>query len=170
MLKTLLLNASGECISFINEEKVCKFLSKPNKVEVISNWNEKIFYGRGWFYHPSILRLKHQVRWIPKRIRYSSIAVFKRDQFKCQYCGIFLTAAKSTIDHVVPRYLGGTSGWKNCVTACFECNNRKGPRTPEQAGMPLLKVPKIPTITVLNEISLLSKIHPDWEFYIQGLK
>jgi 5-methylcytosine-specific restriction endonuclease McrA len=49
-----------------------------------------------------------------------------------------------TIDHVIPRMLGGHTDWENVVAACRECNHRKGGRTPDQANMPLLSVPRQP--------------------------
>ena len=49
-----------------------------------------------------------------------------------------------TYDHVVPRALGGKTTWENIVTACIDCNQRKGGRTPEQAGMKLRSSPVKP--------------------------
>ena len=61
--------------------------------------------------------------------------ILMRDQYECQYCG----KPASTIDHVKPRCQQGTSSFKNQVAACSKCNNAKAGRTPEQAGMPLLR-------------------------------
>ena len=47
-------------------------------------------------------------------------------------------------DHVKPVARGGRDSWTNTVTACRRCNTRKGSRSPEQAGMPLLYVPYVP--------------------------
>ena len=49
------------------------------------------------------------------------------------------------MDHVVPRSLGGQDTWLNTVASCAEDNHRKADRTPEQAGMPLLRAPFEPT-------------------------
>ena len=49
-----------------------------------------------------------------------------------------------TRDHVTPLHQGGKNTWSNLVTACRDCNARKGGRTPEQAKMPLIAVPFIP--------------------------
>jgi 5-methylcytosine-specific restriction endonuclease McrA len=40
----------------------------------------------------------------------------------------------------------GLDHWMNVVTACKACNHRKGNRTPEQARMPLLFAPYIPSL------------------------
>ena len=50
-----------------------------------------------------------------------------------------------TRDHVMPVSKGGRDIWENVVSACFHCNSRKGSRTPQQAGMPLLAVPYRPS-------------------------
>jgi len=60
--------------------------------------------------------------------------VIHRDKV-CQYDNCQRKAV--TVDHVIPRCHGGQSTWSNLVGCCMECNQRKGPRTPEQAGMKL---------------------------------
>ena len=51
---------------------------------------------------------------------------------------------KLTIDHIIPRGRGGQDLWENLVAACKTCNQMKGNKTPEEAGMPLIKKPKRP--------------------------
>jgi len=71
--------------------------------------------------------------------------LFRRDGNLCLYCGAHFLARDLTRDHVRPISRGGTDAWRNVVTACRRCNNHKGGRTPEQAGMQLLAVPFTPT-------------------------
>lgn len=71
--------------------------------------------------------------------------LFARDRHTCMYCGASGPAIRLTRDHVIPRCQGGEDRWTNVVTACATCNTRKGGRTPDQAGMPLLAVPYRPT-------------------------
>jgi 5-methylcytosine-specific restriction endonuclease McrA len=92
---------------------------------------------------PSVIRLSRHVRLPPRRVVLSRRAVLRRDGYACQYCGA--VTLRPTLDHVVPRRLGGGATWTNLVTACRACNQRKGGRTPEQAGMPLLQRPFAPT-------------------------
>jgi 5-methylcytosine-specific restriction endonuclease McrA len=40
----------------------------------------------------------------------------------------------------------GRDHWMNVVTACKSCNHRKGNRTPEQAHMPLMYAPYVPSL------------------------
>jgi 5-methylcytosine-specific restriction endonuclease McrA len=60
---------------------------------------------------------------------------------RCGYCGKDAT----TIDHILPRSRGGRNTWKNTVAACTVCNQRKGDRTPAEAGMVLRLQPSVPT-------------------------
>lgn len=50
-----------------------------------------------------------------------------------------------TIDHVIPKKLKGSDTWENMTCACVRCNNKKGDRTPEQAGMPIRRRPARPS-------------------------
>ncbi|MCB1634086.1 MAG: HNH endonuclease [Xanthomonadales bacterium] len=72
-------------------------------------------------------------------------ALFNRDRQICLYCGVHGSRQTLTRDHVVPLSQGGRDVWQNVVTACLNCNLRKGGRTPQQAGMPLLAVPYRPS-------------------------
>ena len=98
----------------------------------------------GVFPLPRVVRL---VRYVVTRWRYTSgpawsrAGVFARDGRRCAYCG----AAATTIDHVLPRSRGGPNQWHNTVAACGPCNQRKGDRTPDEAGLRLRLVPVAPT-------------------------
>ena len=71
-------------------------------------------------------------------------ALFLRDASLCMYCGTPRKSGSLTRDHVLPMSRGGLDRWTNVVTACRSCNARKGNRTPEEAGMPLLAIPYVP--------------------------
>lgn len=75
----------------------------------------------------------------------NNAALFARDGHLCMYCGDELPRPLLTRDHVVPLSRGGRDVWENVVCACIGCNSRKGNRTPQQAGMPLLAVPYRPS-------------------------
>lgn len=167
MLHTLLLNSTYECIGFISDRKVFKLLAK-DKVDVLESWEgQKISFGRdNNINHPAVLKLKHHVRWIPRKVRFNRTAVFRRDQHVCQYCSKALTPVKLTLDHIFPRSRGGENSWRNCVTCCFECNNKKGPRTPEEARMTLIRKPLTPQLTITSEYALMKHKHESWKNYI----
>ncbi len=65
--------------------------------------------------------------------REEAMKVFKRDNFKCQYCGLdglhrFEDWLILTLDHIHPHARGGTRTMENLVTACQPCNIIKGKR------------------------------------------
>lgn len=71
--------------------------------------------------------------------------LFKRDANICLYCAMRFPTRDLTRDHIKPVSQGGRDLWTNVATACRRCNNYKGGRTPEQAGMELIAVPFTPT-------------------------
>ena len=71
--------------------------------------------------------------------------LFKRDGNLCMYCAMQFTSRELTRDHITPISQGGLDVWNNVAAACRRCNNHKGGRTPEQAGMELIAVPFTPT-------------------------
>jgi len=91
---------------------------------------------------PSVIRLL-EYRRIPRQTRaLSRKNILVRDRYTCQYCHQSFGPADLTLDHVVPRSKGGNSTWENLVASCRRCNNRKGDRSPEEAGMRLLRKPQ----------------------------
>ena len=64
-----------------------------------------------------------------KSIKFSRHNLYLRDLFQCQYCQDTFDYDDLTIDHVVPRSLGGKTSWENCATSCKACNFRKGSKT-----------------------------------------
>lgn len=93
---------------------------------------------------PTVVRL---VRYVVTKWRYtagpawSRAGVLARDGRRCAYCGGHAT----TVDHVLPRSRGGRNTWLNTVAACDGCNQRKGDRTPAEAGMRLSFEPATPS-------------------------
>ncbi|GAB4397236.1 MAG: HNH endonuclease [Rhodoferax sp.] len=72
--------------------------------------------------------------------------LFARDRHVCAYCGQQFPDSELTREHIIPYAQDGRDDWMNVVTACRSCNHRKGNRTPEQAGMPLLYAPYVPSL------------------------
>ena len=93
---------------------------------------------------PEVVALTHYDRIPTNAVTFSRRNIYKRDRYTCQYCGAQPGSEELTVDHVNPRSQGGISTWENCVLACVGCNKRKADRTPEQAGMPLRKIPVRP--------------------------
>ena len=91
---------------------------------------------------PSVIRLL-EYRRIPTQTRaLSRKNILMRDRYTCQYCHRTISANELTLDHVLPRSRSGATSWENLVACCNPCNNRKGNRTPDEAGMRLARPPK----------------------------
>lgn len=61
-----------------------------------------------------------------KKIRFE---VFKRDSFKCQYCGATAPDVILEVDHIDPVSKDGADEMVNYITACRACNAGKSDRT-----------------------------------------
>lgn len=167
-MKTLLLNQGFAPISFIDWKRTVKLVVR-DKVDIISLWGASISFGKGEWELPSIIRLRHYTPYHIKRRRYNRSGVFKRDHNTCQFCGMQQKVNLLTIDHVTPRSQEGKTTWENCVTSCFDCNNKKADRTPNQAKMKLLNgKPRVPRLTIFNEFQLMKNKHDDWNEYVSG--
>ncbi len=71
--------------------------------------------------------------------------LFRRDRCTCAYCGQRFAERALQAEHIVPESRGGGWTWMNLVSACASCNGRKANRTPEEARMPLLYLPYVPS-------------------------
>lgn len=164
--KTLLLNSTYEVLSFISEKKVFKLIFK-DKAEIISNWEDAIFWGSGYMKHPSILKLKNYVKITATNTNFSRRVLIKRDKSICQYCDKKLVGEQITIDHIIPKCQGGGTSFTNCVVCCKKCNSVKADRTPEQANMTLLKKPTHPSYSNKLFLQDYQEIwHQDWSDYL----
>jgi len=115
---------------------------------------------------PTVVRLNHHVRRPTPVLRVCRKGIFARDQHTCQYCG--RRNVPLTIDHVTPRERGGTTDWANLVCCCTKCNNRKGNRAPEEAGMRLRRQPFRPKFIPYISYTkfLAAAANPVWRPYL----
>jgi HNH endonuclease len=79
------------------------------------------------------------------RLTRANYKLFRRDRHTCAYCGGVFREAALEREHVIPTSRGGTDTWTNVVSACRACNQLKAAKTPEEARMPLLYVPYVPS-------------------------
>ncbi|MFE2723442.1 HNH endonuclease [Kitasatospora sp. NPDC059327] len=142
MRNTLVLNASYEPLTTVSLQRAV-VLVLQDKAVVEQAHPLRSIRGTGVSVPvPRVIRLQRYVR-VPFRQQapWSRRGVLVRDQHLCAYCGRRAT----TVDHLQPRSRGGADSWLNTVAACSEDNQRKADRTPEQAGMKLLRTPFVPT-------------------------
>jgi len=115
---------------------------------------------------PSVVLLNCFAR-VPLHVpRFGLRGLWQRDGGLCQYTGRKLQPGEGDIDHVLPRSRGGGTSWENCVLADRAVNRRKGAKTPQEAGLRLLRQPVAPR--PLPAIALLRNLHnvPEWELFL----
>jgi len=116
---------------------------------------------------PSVIRLL-EFRRIPYQTRaLSRKNLLLRDRYTCQFCGSTLPAHELTLDHVIPRSRGGRTDWDNLVACCHKCNNLKGDRLPEEAGLKLLRPPRPFTLHTSRQIMrMMGRSDERWRKYL----
>ncbi|MFF8659676.1 HNH endonuclease [Streptomyces huasconensis] len=142
MRDTLVLNASFEPLSTVTLNRAVVLVLQDKAVVEQAHPGLRVRAAAVEIPVPRVIRLCRYVR-VPFRRQapWSRRGVLVRDQHRCAYCGRRAT----TVDHVVPRSQGGADSWLNTVASCAPDNHRKANRTPEEAGMPLLRQPFEPT-------------------------
>jgi len=109
------------------------------------------------------------------RPKFSRRNVYVRDGHRCQYCGKRFRSEELNIDHVKPVSRGGKTTWTNTVLSCVPCNDKKANRTPEEAGMRLLKEPHVPSAEEVRRgylhrvVSRISTKPLSWEAFLGEL-
>jgi 5-methylcytosine-specific restriction endonuclease McrA len=143
-METLVLSTAYEPIARVSWQRAVTLLF-AGKVEVVEEYNDREIRAITFSLRmPAVIRFLRALRGKRPRIRFSRENVYLRDHGRCQYCSLKLPRHDATYDHVVPRARGGLTNWENIVIACVSCNQRKGGRTPEQAGMKLVMKPVRP--------------------------
>jgi len=100
---------------------------------------------------------------LPKaRVRFSRFNIYARDDSTCQYCGRRLPRSELNLDHVLPRSRGGSTTWENVVCSCVACNLRKGGRSPDEAGMRLMRAPSRPRWTPVFRSATRRAFYREW--------
>ena len=116
---------------------------------------------------PRIIRLLSYDRLPRSEVRFNRRNIFARDRNHCQYCGKQFPTSELSLDHVVPRSMGGGAIWENIVCACTRCNVKKGGRTPKQAGMKLIQKPVKPRHSPLIHIHLSHDRYRSWKQFLE---
>lgn len=115
---------------------------------------------------PRIIRLLFYDRLPRQTVKFNRRNLFARDRNHCQYCGRKFPTSELSLDHVIPRRMGGKSTWENIVCACTECNGKKGGRTPKQAGMRLIGRPVKPRRNPVIHVHLNHERYRSWKQFL----
>ena len=163
----LLLNQNYEPLNVCRVRRAIVLLAK-GKAEPLAHHERPLRTPSRDFPRPSVIRLRYYVRRPLPTIKLSRREVLVRDAHTCQYCGT--NGADMTIDHVMPRRLGGRRRWDNLVTACRPCNLRKAGRTPSGANMRLRRQPVHPRYPYSHLLVrfINGALDPSWAPYLQA--
>lgn len=101
-----------------------------------------------------------------KEVKFTRFNVFERDQNICQYCGGVFDRKDLNLDHVIPKHTGGPTSWENIVCSCVPCNTKKANRTPQEAGMHLIRKPKRPKWRPFIQVNLGLNYHDSWKHFL----
>lgn len=159
----LQINASFEPMAFCSARRALALVIK-DKAIVIETMDREVRPGH---FYPSVIRLREFVHIPHKMQTLSRKNILLRDRFECQYCWKKFHASELTLDHVMPESRGGKATWANLVACCSPCNRKKSNRTPEEAGMSLLRRPRPATIHTSRYIMRCTGVdHPQWKRYL----
>jgi 5-methylcytosine-specific restriction endonuclease McrA len=115
---------------------------------------------------PRIIRLLFYDRLPRNEVKFNRRNIFARDKNRCQYCGNRYPTSELSLDHVIPRSMGGKSAWANMVCACTGCNVKKGGRTPKEAGLSLIQKPVKPKRNPLLHVHLGHQRYRSWKQFL----
>jgi 5-methylcytosine-specific restriction endonuclease McrA len=161
----LILNVTFEPIHICSTKRAIA-LVLSGKAEIVLNGRGLIRSASAEFEVPSVIKLSNMIRRPRPRVSLSKREILRRDDYTCQYCGRKMRTL--TLDHVIPRRLGGSHTWNNLVAACSTCNRQKGGKSPAEANMKLYRPPYEPSPTAEYRFGTHLEQHQDWAQFIEG--
>jgi 5-methylcytosine-specific restriction endonuclease McrA len=118
---------------------------------------------------PRVVHLHRYDRTPRATVRLTRRNLMFRDAHQCQYCGKRPALRDLNIDHVLPRSRGGDDTWENLVTACRDCNLRKGWKTPDEANMRLARSPFRPKWSMTAQLLMGAGWRfKEWEAFLKA--
>ena len=139
--EVLVLNSDYEPLNICNLRRAVA-LVYLGKVDVLHEDARALHTVSSIYRRPSVVRLRSHVRRPAPQLKLSRRSVLARDNYTCQYCGHH--GGDLTVDHVIPKRLGGPATWDNLVACCKRCNTKKGDKTLAQLGYDLRHAPRKP--------------------------
>lgn len=160
----LLLNANYEPLNVCDVRRAYSLVAL-GKADIVHVSDDQIRTSEGSYSAPSVMKMRYQVRRPVPQLRLSRHSILARDHYQCQYCG---STRELTIDHVVPKWMGGPHTWDNLVACCRRCNLKKGDKTPKQANMKLKNEPRrprfVPYISLQQYVRAINR--EEWAYYL----
>lgn len=135
MQSVLVLNATYQPLSIVPAKRALQLI-REEKATFLDGSGQFFHSAHGTAEIPYVILLKYVIKQgRTKAPSFSRRGILARDNYNCVYCGNPAT----TIDHVIPRAVGGKSTFDNCVAACLSCNGKKADRSLEQMGWTIPK-------------------------------
>lgn len=169
MSDVLILNSSWQPVSILPLSVIgwkqairLQFLDKIQVIECYDDWivrSEKLAIKV-----PAVAVSKEHTKY-KKSIKFSRYNLFLRDLFTCAYCEDVFDFDDLTIDHVIPRKLGGKTNFENTVACCRNCNSKKGSKLWKPKRAPFKPDYYHLVSNWKTEIPIKIK-HPSWWQYI----
>ena len=151
-MKIIVLNYDYSYLNSVSLHKAMLYIAKGKAMiekesgKIIKTMTDK-------FSIPLVIRMTKLILAVYRRgVHWSKKNVMVRDGFQCVYCG---SKSNLNIDHVIPKAQNGNNSFENTVCACKTCNNRKGSRTPSEAGIYFRKRGWKPTAPTVMEFLIL---------------
>jgi hypothetical protein len=182
--RCLVLNADYSPLGIIGWQRALVWSVKYEQnsrmsIDIIDFYKDDHIIGTNNKKHPipAVVKTNRYFKLNNQSVNFSRKNLFIRDAYTCQYCQQPKDISKLTYDHVIPKSKwqsnnGSPTCWTNIVTACVECNRKKGNKTPAQANMPLKNLPYQPSksFKYLPVVGLLINIRSDipseWKPYL----
>ncbi|MEW6716178.1 MAG: HNH endonuclease [Chloroflexota bacterium] len=161
----LILNANFEPLNVCPTRRAITLIV-VGKAKMVLNGRGYIHTINQAYPRPSVIRLEAMIKHPRPQLRVNRREILRRDEYTCQYCG--KRDVWMTIDHILPRRLGGEYSWENLVTACPRCNHCKGGRTLQQANMSLLHQPFTPSPSAKYRFRQYLKNNHEWGQFLEG--
>ncbi len=148
---------------FVSWREISQLKLQFEECDPGSDWLQSVHFA---VEIPRVIRLLSYDKAPRHGMRFNRRNVFARDGNRCQYCGQRFSTSELSLDHVLPRSQGGDMAWENIVCCCVACNSRKGGRTPQQAGMQLIREPKRPRQNPLLQGKLRNPKYESWKAFL----
>lgn len=116
---------------------------------------------------PEVMVLLSYDKVFVRNLRLTKKNIYMRDEFKCQYTGDHISGKDADIDHIIPRSRGGKNTWENMVVCSKKINRQKADKTPEEAGLKLIRKPTRPKSEHLFIDPKIEK-PVSWDKFIRG--
>lgn len=113
-------------------ERVCWKRMPPEELKLIREGKKEFDYRP-----PKPVRLCKSTDNKSRNTKTSSLkkkygkALYHQADCRCQLCGRKITYQDATVDHIMPKAMGGVNDVSNLQIACYACNQLKGSVLPD---------------------------------------